>query len=112
MIRAKGADNMASLGERLHMLRKERGWTLEEVASRIGMQKSNLSKYERGKNENMKQSTIAMLANMFDVSVPYLLGYTDERHPVAELYARLSEENQATIKSMIEFLLDQQRRTR
>ena len=102
---------MSNMGERLRMLRKERGMTLDEVSSRIGMQKSNLSKYERGENENMKRSTIAALAQLFDVSVPYLLGYTDERHPLAELYSRLNDENKATIKSMIEFLLDQQERT-
>ena len=101
---------MSNMGDRMRMLRKEKGMTLEEVSSIIGMQKSNLSKYERGKNENMKQSTISVLAKLYDVSVPYLLGYTDDRHPVAEMYARLNDENKATIKSMIEFLLNQQER--
>ncbi len=38
-----------SLGERLRQLRKEKGWTLAEVAARSGLAVSTVSKVERGR---------------------------------------------------------------
>ncbi|MDE0942109.1 MAG: XRE family transcriptional regulator [Alphaproteobacteria bacterium] len=44
---AAGMDRV-SLGERLRQIRKERGWTLAEVARRSGLATSTVSKVERG----------------------------------------------------------------
>jgi len=69
---------MATLGERLRMLRKEKGLTQEELGRIIGVEKSTISYYESNRstpNDEIK----AKLADFFGVSLDYLLGRTDIR---------------------------------
>lgn len=44
-------DELASVGPRLRAARKERGWTLDELAERAGMSASTLSRLESGKRQ-------------------------------------------------------------
>jgi len=44
-----GPVDRATLGERLRLIRKERGWTLAEVSDRSGLAVSTISKVERGR---------------------------------------------------------------
>ena len=41
------------LGERIRSLRKQKGLTQEELASRLGLQKSAVAKYENGRVTNI-----------------------------------------------------------
>lgn len=66
-------------GERLKLLRKENKMTLEDVASRIGVSRATVLKYESGQITNIPTSRVHQLANLFKVSRPYLMGWTDER---------------------------------
>lgn len=100
---------MATMGERIRDLRTEAGYTLEELASRIGMKKANLSKYENGLIENMKRSTIEKLADLFNVSEPYLMGYTDERHPLESEISKLDPEDRNLIYGMVQMLLQKEK---
>lgn len=57
-------------------LRKEKKYTQQEVADKIGVTRPAYTAYESGKRQpdfNILQS----LASLFDVSVDYLLGRTD-----------------------------------
>lgn len=63
--------------EIIKRLRKERGLTQEQLGQIIGVQKSAIAKYESGRVENLKRSSIEKLAKFFDVSPSYLLGITD-----------------------------------
>ena len=63
--------------EIIKKLRKERGLTQEQLGQIIGVQKSAIAKYESGRVENLKRSSIEKLAKFFDVSPSYLLGITD-----------------------------------
>jgi repressor LexA len=47
-----------TMGDRIKELRTEAGMTQEELADKLGMQKSAIAKYENGRVENIKQSTI------------------------------------------------------
>lgn len=69
---------MGNMGNRIKLLRKQKGLTQEELGSMIGVNKAAISKYEKGQVENMKRSTIKMLADIFGVSPTYLLGWDDE----------------------------------
>jgi|SRR5699024_5571160 len=64
------------MGNRLKELRKEKGVTQAEVAKIINTNQSQYGKYENGKT-NLSLETSKILANYFDVSVPYLLGLDD-----------------------------------
>ena len=54
-------------------LREQRGWSIQELASRLNIDRTYLSKSESGKR-SFKVSEVNRLAEMFGVSVDYLLG--------------------------------------
>ena len=64
-----------NMGERIKELRKSKGLTQEELGKLIGVQKSAILKYEKGMVKNLKQSTIGILSDYFEVSPAYLMGY-------------------------------------
>lgn len=54
-------------------LREQRGWSIQELASRLNVDRSYLSKSESGKR-SFKVSEVNRLAEIFGVSTDYLLG--------------------------------------
>ena len=66
------------VGNRLHQLRLEKGYTLNNLSKKLDDQISAnlLGKYER----NVPNSSLGMLADFYDVDIDYLLGLTDIRN--------------------------------
>lgn len=58
-------------------LRLERGWSQQEVADRVGLNKMTISQYENGKRKPSFE-VIEALAEIFHVDMNYLLGYSDK----------------------------------
>ena len=54
-------------------LREERGWSLDELARRVGVAKSTLSRYENGQRE-FPINDLGKYAEIFGVSIESLLG--------------------------------------
>ena len=52
--------------------------SVESVAQEIGISKATLSRYENGKIKIIPPENVHRLANLFGVSRPYLMGWTDE----------------------------------
>ena len=73
-----------TLENRLKSLRKENGYTQEDVAKKLGLTKSAYGYYEQGKTVP-DAHTLSKLANIFDVSTDYILGLTDEEKPKKEI---------------------------
>lgn len=69
------------IGERIKQLRQEKGMTLEEVGNKVGVGKSTVKKWEDGQIANMKRDKILKLANAFQCSPSYLMGYEDNLTP-------------------------------
>jgi transcriptional regulator with XRE-family HTH domain len=68
--------------ERLKALRKQYGYTQEQLASLIGVERSSIGKYE-GKSHIIPSDDIKYkIAELFNVSVDYLLGYSDSPTPL------------------------------
>ena len=65
-------------GDIIKKLRKEYNLTQEQLGEKIGVQKSAIAKYENGRVENLKRSTIEKLANIFNVSPSYILGISND----------------------------------
>ena len=63
--------------ERLKELRLYKGLTQQKVADSLGCNQSAVGKYERGELEPNIE-TLIKLARLFDVTVDYLTGNTDE----------------------------------
>ncbi|WP_040468570.1 helix-turn-helix domain-containing protein [Limosilactobacillus gastricus] len=69
---------METMGDRIKRLRLSKKLTQEELGNRLGVQKSVISKYEKGRVTNMKQSMIKKMASILDVTPTYLMALTDE----------------------------------
>lgn len=76
---------MQKFSNRLTALRKERELTQGDLAKIISKKRSTVSGYEtEGKEPDL--DTICFLANFFGVSTDYLLGYSDERNHVEQVF--------------------------
>lgn len=72
--------------ERLKQIRKEKGLTQAEVAAYVGLKSSTTySSWEQGVSQP-DLAKVVKLANLFDVSVDYLLGLTDNKRPAEKYY--------------------------
>lgn len=67
-----------NFGERLKELRTERGWNQLEIAEKLNVTPSTVSNWERGK-KYPDINSISKLADLFDVSLDYLVGRSDRR---------------------------------
>lgn len=54
-------------GDVIRKLRKEKGWTQQELGDRLGVQKSAIAKYESGRVKNLKRTTIKKMVEIFNV---------------------------------------------
>lgn len=70
------AENMA---RKIKELRQEKGLTLEQVASIVGVGKSTVRKWETGMIANMKRDKIAALAKALGTTPIYLMGWEEEQ---------------------------------
>ncbi|WP_410770311.1 helix-turn-helix domain-containing protein [Fontibacillus sp. BL9] len=75
--------------EHLSELRKNRKWSLQETADQLGIAKSTYAGYETGYREPSLQSLLQM-ADLFETTVDYILGRSDEERYVAELTELIS----------------------
>lgn len=98
------------IGERLQELRKDRGMSQEELANILGVSHYTVSSYECNRSDPDDKSKVT-IAKLFDISVDYLLGLTDE--PVSydrgqrnlPLPHNFSEADLAEIKNYIEYII-------
>lgn len=68
---------MSLNAERLKQARNKLGISLDELADRTGLHRSQLYRYERGNNDPTS-STLTALARELGVSIDYLVGLSDE----------------------------------
>ena len=87
-------------GEKIKMLREQRGYTLEELGKRVGVGKSTVRKWETGAIENMGRDKIARLSEVFGVSPTYLIN-DDEEMPDTQTSAGHREEEYEETKENV-----------
>lgn len=68
-----------TFGERLKQLREENNMSMDEVAKKVGLTRPTIFRYESGKIANVPPERVHLLANLFGVTRPYIMGWTDER---------------------------------
>ncbi|MBQ8528491.1 MAG: helix-turn-helix transcriptional regulator [Clostridia bacterium] len=66
---------MLCFNKRLKELRTSKGLSQQALADKIGVSKSSINMYERGEREP-SISMLFTLADLFEVDLNYLLGYT------------------------------------
>jgi transcriptional regulator with XRE-family HTH domain len=67
------------IGNRISKLRDDRGWTQEQTAGMLGISRAALSHYEKNRREP-DTVTLSKFADLFKVSVDYLVGRTNSPH--------------------------------
>lgn len=65
------------MADRIKERRKAMGFTQTELGEKLGLQASAIAKYENGRVENIKRSTIADMAKVLECSPAYLMGWSD-----------------------------------
>ena len=103
---------------KIQQLRKEKGMTLEQVATIVGVGKSTVRKWETGMIANMKRDKIALLAEALGTTPTYLMGWKEETSPSTEipltegeqmlidLFRRVPESKQQMVLQMIRVALN------
>ena len=66
--------------ERIRNLREDRDLTQTQVAKILSMSQTGYSKYETGEND-LPTSVLIKLSRLYNTSIDYLLGETDEIKP-------------------------------
>ncbi|MCI2961053.1 helix-turn-helix domain-containing protein [Pediococcus pentosaceus] len=83
---------MSTFTDRLINLRESHDWSKTFVANHIGLKNmQTYANWEYGKSEP-DQQMLVNLANLFDVSVDYLLGRTQDKHEEVLAAAHLNKE--------------------
>ena len=70
--------------DRITHLRKEKHMSQISLAMKLNLSQKMISAYENGKNEP-SIATLKQLADIFNTSVDYLIGYTDIRYPLDKI---------------------------
>ena len=102
------------MSRKIKELRQQRGMTLEQVATIVGVGKSTVRKWETGMIANMKRDKIASLAKALETTPAYLMGWNDEQEEtpgklkltegeemLLNLFRLIPEENRAMVLEMI-----------
>lgn len=74
---------MEKFGERIKELRKERGITSYEMATRLGISRNTLTNWERGNKEPHAVEILEEMAKIFEVPLRYLL-IEEEKRDITE----------------------------
>ena len=77
---------------RITALRKEKGMSQIALSLKLNVSQKMISAYETGKSEPSVE-TLKKLANIFNTSVDYIIGFSDIRQPIDKIVqATLTEE--------------------
>ncbi len=75
---------MSTIGERLKILRKSYGYTQEELAKKIGVTKTTISQWEKGKTEP-KNANLILLIETFDTTYEWFRLGRSVQHNTVEI---------------------------
>lgn len=68
-----------SIGCRIKTLRTQLGLSIDELAERLGKNRTTIYRYENGDIENLPLCILDSLAEALDTTPAYLMGWTDNK---------------------------------
>lgn len=98
------------IGERLKILRKNKGLTQKELSAILNVNKSTISQYETEDNEPSDKMKIK-IAKYFNVSLDYLTGLIDTEMPYYDenyfwkIPEDISDDERVLVRDFIEFII-------
>lgn len=109
------------IGGRIKSRRDELDMTLDEVASKVGVSKSTIQRYENGLIGRIKLPVIESIADALWISPDWLVGVSEEKTAdpkvdglsplearLMELVRRLTDDQKKMLLAQIELLLSKQ----
>lgn len=107
---------MVSENNRLKLLRKKHGYKQDEIAAMLGVKNSAVSKWECGRTMPDAEALV-FLADLYGVSVDYILGRTEEddrlfddarvpKSEVQEIFDKLNAVDKGKALGYMQSLLD------
>lgn len=96
-----------NMSDRIKEQRLTMGFTQEELADKLGLQKSAVAKYENGRVENIKRSVISKMAEVLHCSPAYLMGWDEkDEKPIDDFNMdKLTSEEKEEIRRYIKYVL-------
>lgn len=82
-----------TFSDRLHQARRDLRWDQNDLAAKSGISRGYISEIERGIKKNVGVEVVIALAAALGVSVPYLLGLSDD--PLGEGNDKVLKEQSA-----------------
>lgn len=67
-----------SIGQRIKTLRKQRGMSIDDLAIKLGKNRTTVYRYENGDIENLPLDILDPLAKALDSNPAYLMGWTSK----------------------------------
>jgi transcriptional regulator with XRE-family HTH domain len=80
--------NPTEMGNRIRDVRRERGWTQDQLANAVGVSRSAVAQWETGRAGQVT-TNLTRIAEVLEVGVQYIM-YGDDKRAPAE--ARLGDE--------------------
>lgn len=74
-------ENEYTIGYRVQELRKDKGWNQKELADKLFVNRSQISRLENNETTNVNTAMLISIAKLFHVSTDYLLGLTPIKVP-------------------------------
>lgn len=81
-----------TIGEIIKNRRNELGITLEYIGKQVGVNKSTISRWERGKTDSMNKAVLVMLAKVLYLDPRFLLGSKNAEAPEPPEIVKLKRE--------------------
>lgn len=109
---------MAILNKRIKEQRLQCGFTLLEVANRLGIKEATMQRYESGEIKNIKHETVLELSRIFNCSPAYLMGWeekeeipaeTDRDNEIINMFSTLTDEEKKSVLDYILFVISKRK---
>lgn len=85
---------MKTVGEKIRMRRNELGWSMRELADKMGYKnQSAISRIENG-TRDIPQSKLVEFANVMRTTVGYLMDWEEENSVVADITVRMRTDDE------------------
>jgi len=107
-----------NIGDRIRQLRKERDWTQDELAQRVGIMSQNVARYENGRTTPRKRM-LEQFAEAFEITTDQLLSDPKNYDPLqtedpelARLFREIvsmSDVDRAAVKRVLTMVVKQSR---
>lgn len=87
-----------TIGDRIRARRQELGFSVDELAARLGKNRATVYRYENGDIENLPVGILEPLASALGTSEAYLIGLVDDPAPLGSSIETAADKKKAALQ--------------